>query len=214
MNKSETIGKLAEALAKAQGVIEGAHKSSANPYFKSKYADLASVWDAIRKPLSENGLAVVQTGIPSVEADIISIETTLIHNSGEFISGIMSAKLVKNDPQAVGSAVTYLRRYSLSAIVGVSPEDDDGESATQRKVEPKATSKEKTAIKEDVPVDLGTENLDAETLSFMRMIPALQISTIAELAGQKNHKAKKELTEFTPSELLKYWKFLNKMEVK
>lgn len=131
MNKSETIGKLSEALAKAQAVIEGAKKDSANPYFKSKYADLASVWDACRKPLTDNGLSVIQTGLfDTTNPDMVIIETTLSHASGEWVSGIMAAKPVKTDPQSIGSCVTYLRRYSLSAIAGVSPEDDDANTAS------------------------------------------------------------------------------------
>jgi hypothetical protein len=132
MYKSESIAELAKALSKAQSEIKGAIMDSANPFFKSKYADLSSVWDACRKPLTDNGLAVIQTGVMAPEyPDKVCIETTLIHSSGEWWTGIMSAKPVKDDPQAIGSCVTYLRRYSLSALVGICPEDDDGNAATQ-----------------------------------------------------------------------------------
>uniref|UniRef100_A0A6M3KSV1 Putative Erf family protein n=1 Tax=viral metagenome TaxID=1070528 RepID=A0A6M3KSV1_9ZZZZ len=131
MIKSETIGELAKALCIVQGKLTGAKKDSINPFYKSKYSDLASVWDACRGLLSENGLSVVQTSSPSGENTTI-IDTTMIHNSGEWISGSMQVPLVKNDPQGVGSAMTYARRYGLSAIVGVCPEDDDAESATKR----------------------------------------------------------------------------------
>lgn len=150
MNKSETIGKLSEALAKAQAVIEGAKKDSANPYFKSKYADLASVWDACRKPLTDNGLSVIQTGLfDTTNPDMVIIETTLSHASGEWVSGIMAAKPVKTDPQSIGSCVTYLRRYSLSAIAGVSPEDDDANTASgNTSVTPKKWT---PSVKEPLP---------------------------------------------------------------
>jgi hypothetical protein len=131
MNQSESIAKLSEALAKAQGVMEGASKDSSNPFFKSKYADLSSVWEACRKPLSDNGLSVVQTSefIPE-HSDMICIETMLCHSSGEWIRGRLAVKPVKSDPQSAGSCITYLRRYSLQSIVGIAPEDDDGNAAS------------------------------------------------------------------------------------
>ena len=127
MPQSETIGKLAEALAKAQGTIRHAVRSAENPFFKSRYADLAAVWTACREPLSANGLAVVQT---TVAGDAVTVVTTLIHSSGEWVSGELSVLPAKRDPQVAGSAITYLRRYGLAAIAGVATEDDDAESAT------------------------------------------------------------------------------------
>jgi len=131
MNKSETIGKLAEALSKAQGMMKGAVKDSENPFFRAAYADLASVWDACREPLSKCGLSVTQTTRIADNGDPVII-TTLLHSSGEWMSGELLVKPVKNDPQSVGSAITYGRRYALSAIVGIAPEDDDGEKAQGR----------------------------------------------------------------------------------
>jgi protoporphyrinogen oxidase len=131
MNKSENIGKLAEALSKVQAEIKGAVMDSENPYFKSKYADLTSVWEACRKPLTENGLSIVQTGVCIADhPERVAIETTLIHSSGEWLSGIVTAKPAKDDPQSIGSCITYIRRYSLAAAVGICPEDDDGNDAT------------------------------------------------------------------------------------
>ena len=127
---SEQIGKLTEALSKAQGEIKAAVKDSSNPFFKSSYADLASVWDACRKPLSSNGLAVVQT-TELTEKGIILV-TMLAHSSGEWMSGTLPVRPVKDDPQGMGSAITYMRRYALAAIAGVAPEehDDDGNAAS------------------------------------------------------------------------------------
>lgn len=139
MEKSETIGELAKALCSVQGKLTGAKKDSENPFFKSKYADLASVWDACRILLNENGLSVVQTNSPSGE-NTTTIDTTLLHNSGEWISGSLEVPLTKNDPQGLGSAMTYARRYGLSAIVGVCPEDDDAESATKREPDKQAST--------------------------------------------------------------------------
>jgi len=133
MQKSESIGELAKALALAQGEIKGAVKDSENPFFKSKYADLASVRDACQQALSKNGLAIVQVPgtLITEHATIVSIETLLMHSSGEWVSGDLSAIPVKDDPQGLGSCITYLRRYALSAYTGVAPEDDDGNAASQ-----------------------------------------------------------------------------------
>lgn len=139
--QSESIAKLAEALSKAQGKIKGAAKDTANPFFKSKYADLASVWDACRDQLSAHGLSVIQTTEDGLE--YVTIITTLSHSSGEWIRGRLTMKPVKNDPQGVGSAITYARRYALAAIVGVAPEDDDGEAASGR---PQRTIKETFSV--------------------------------------------------------------------
>ena len=127
---SPTIGKIATALAQAQGKIKGAVKDSANPHFRAKYADLASVWDACREQLSANGIAVIQ--VPSGGPEVVSITTLLAHSSGEWIRGELSLRPVKADPQGIGSAITYGRRYGLAAMVGVAPEDDDGEAASGR----------------------------------------------------------------------------------
>lgn len=137
MNKSESVAGLAAALAKAQGSMKGAIKDSANPFFKSKYADLASVVEAIRAAFSANGLSYIQTVEPS-DKDEVRVETTLLHSSGEWIScGVLSLPVSKVDAQGYGSALTYARRYSLSAAVGVAPEDDDGNAASAAK--PKKT---------------------------------------------------------------------------
>jgi len=131
MEKSDSIGKLAEALAKAQSVMTGAIKDSDNPFFKSRYADLSSVWDACRKPLTENGLAVIQTTCTMPETpEYVVVETILTHTSGEWIKGRLAMKPVKQDPQAIGSCITYARRYALAAMVGIAPEDDDANAAS------------------------------------------------------------------------------------
>lgn len=130
MEQSEQINELAAALAKAQGEITGALKDSSNPFFKSKYADLASCWDACRKPLSENGLAVIQ---PTVEKDgTVYVVTTLAHSSGQWIRGWLPIKTKDDGPQAQGSGLTYARRYALAGIVGLAQVDDDAEAAQAR----------------------------------------------------------------------------------
>jgi hypothetical protein len=166
MEKSETIGKLAEALAKAQGSIEGAKKDQSNPYFKSRYADLSSVWDACRKPLSDNGLAIVQTTF-GADPDTVTVETLLTHASGEWIKSCLSMRPTKADPQGIGSCLTYARRYSLAAMVGVAPEDDDGNAASQKPFESKAPVAQKYEMHpnepKDVPESKGEQSLDEVT---------------------------------------------------
>jgi hypothetical protein len=143
MNKSESIKELASALSKAQGKIKGAVKDSANPFFKSKYADLASVVEAIREAFSANGLSYIQQ-VSESEKDEVRVETVLMHSSGEWINcGILALPVSKADAQGYGSALTYARRYSLSAAVGVAPEDDDGNAATKAKPEKKEPEEKK-----------------------------------------------------------------------
>jgi len=131
MNHSESINELATALSKAQGEMQAAIKDSVNPFFKSKYADLGSVWDAARPVLSKNGLCVMQT--TEMLGDKIIMVTTLAHTSGQWMKSFLPLNPSKNDSQGVGAAITYLRRYSLSALVGVVCDDeDDGETAVGR----------------------------------------------------------------------------------
>lgn len=127
MNKSESIGKLAEALSKTQGTIKGAIKDSKSHF--GTYSDLASVWEACREQLAENHLSVVQT---PCDNDLgISVETILMHSSGEWISNVLTIPVDKNNAHGVGSALTYARRYSLSAMVGIAPMEDDGDEAVK-----------------------------------------------------------------------------------
>lgn len=127
---SDCIDALAAALAKAQGAIRGAVKSKINPHFKNAYADLASVYDACREALAANDLAVTQT--TDFDGADTWLATTLIHKSGQWIASRYPIRPQGNTPQQYGSAITYARRYSLAAIVGVAAEDedDDGNAAS------------------------------------------------------------------------------------
>lgn len=132
MQMSENINELAAALAKAQGEMKNAGKTSDNPFFKSKYADLAEILNAVREPLSKYGLSVSQLydgmGMPD---KTITVTTLLMHSSGQYIGNSANYPVAKADIQGVGSAITYARRYSLAAILGLSQEDDDGNAACQ-----------------------------------------------------------------------------------
>jgi len=140
--RSETISELAKALTSFQGQMTAVKKDAVNPFYKSKYATLDTIWETIRKPLSENGLSVAQT--MNLIEDKSVLETTLYHTSGEWISGIQLVNPVKDDPQALGSAISYARRYSLSAMLGiVVDEDDDADIASSKE---KPTTKEKGTV--------------------------------------------------------------------
>ena len=130
MKMSESIKDISAALVKAQEKIGKATKDAENPHFRSKYADLGAVLDACRAPLAEQGIAVVQA--PSTEDGIVSVETMLLHTSGQWLSTTLGCAPAKADAQGIGSVITYFRRYGMAAMAGVAPEDDDGEGASGR----------------------------------------------------------------------------------
>lgn len=133
MKTSQTIAALATALAAAQGEFTAPtkdHKLKTDKYV-AFYADLAGVWEVIRAPLAKHGLAIVQA--PRANGVIVTVETMLVHKSGEFISDEFPATAGGNGPQAIGSVVTYLRRYGLCAMLGIAAEDDDGKEGGQER---------------------------------------------------------------------------------
>lgn len=186
MKQSETIKELATALAKAQGELTHASKSSVNPHFKSKYADLASVWEACREALSSNGLSVAQ--FPSeFQNNIMTLTTRLMHSSGEWLEQTMSAPVSKPDPQGIGSCLTYMRRYALASVVGVYQDDDDANSASYAPKEHPATltDEELTRIKTlavathsepaKIAAFYGKKELhEIERLHFPKIVDALE----------------------------------------
>jgi hypothetical protein len=128
MKTSENITKIATALLQAQKAITFANKNARNPHFKNTYADLPAVIDAVKDALNNAGIAFIQTPSPS-EDGRLHLTTRLIHESGEWIEDTAVSPLPKQDPQGFGSAMTYLRRYSLASICGLYQDDDDGEGA-------------------------------------------------------------------------------------
>jgi len=149
MNQSESIAKLSTALVKAQAEMSGAVKDSANPFFKSRYADLEAVIKAIKEPFAKHGLAYTQ--FPITGDNGIGVTTRLIHESGEWIECGFFLPMTKADPQAAGSAITYARRYALQAMAGIPAVDDDAEGAmgrTQKPVVGKITRKQAQTLHE------------------------------------------------------------------
>lgn len=153
MNKSESIGALSLALSKVQSKLRPAKENAKNPFFKSNYADLGSVWDSVRTLLADNELSIIQ--MPENQGDLT---TVLSHSSGEWISSTLHIPS-KNDAHGVGSAISYGRRYALASFIGVITGDDDGNGA----VEPtKATVKKSSPkAKETLTTDKYHAMLDA-----------------------------------------------------
>jgi hypothetical protein len=187
MYQSEQINELATALAKAQGEIAPAIKDKNNPFFKSSYADLSSIWNACKVPLSKNGLAVLQT-TETKDGQLILI-TTLAHASGQWIRSYLPVLSEKQNAQGLGSALTYMRRYALSAMVGVtSDEDDDGNacSAPERK-------REYQPAKEDSP---------------KKIINRDQVKTIENLIGQCDETFVRNVRNYYAKEGVHSWEQL------
>ena len=130
MKSSELINELANALCNAQSQMGGAVKDSSNPFFKSSYADLTSVIKAIKQPFADNGLSYTQ--FPITDENGMGVCTRLMHVSGQWLENQFILPMVKRDPQAGASSLTYSRRISLSAIAGIPTADDDAESAMIR----------------------------------------------------------------------------------
>ena len=154
------------ALVRAQAEMTGAKKDSANPFFKSKYADLSSVMEAIRPALSAHGLGFVQ--MVKDGTDCAVVETVIIHESGEMMPcGFVSVPVSKADAQGYGSAITYAKRYSLQAAFGVPSIDDDGNAAVAA-----APVKQKAFAESHSPAKLAFELLEADTQDYLRSLAA------------------------------------------
>lgn len=144
--------KIAAAFVRAQRAFGPALKSSSNPHFRSRYADLSACVEAVIDALNENGIALIQKTYEC--KDGVMVETIFVHESGEVMEGgILHVPAVKHDAQGFGSALTYARRYSLQAACGIAPEDDDGNAASRRpeakpttKVDPKVMADHLAAI--------------------------------------------------------------------
>ncbi len=160
MKTSPTLGALAKALADAQIEITSASMDAKNPHFNSRYATLASVADAA-KPLAKHGIAVSQAA--EMDDGRVVVSTILMHSSGEWISESISLKPRQDDPQSVGSAITYGRRYLLASMAGIAADDDDdGNAATDPKRNaPKPAVKQQAAKPAAAPAPTPAPNATA-----------------------------------------------------
>jgi hypothetical protein len=181
LNKSESIANLVKALSALQGELKDADKNALNPHFKSKYADLSEVLGNLRPLLAKNQLALSQ--FPSFENGIVSVTSLLAHASGEWIESTASAPATKQDVQGVGSAITYLKRYSAAAIVGMASadQDDDGNSVSIQKVENKPIVKQE--VKDFRPHTVDAAKIETIIQGYAK---ALVIAGISE--AQVNEK--------------------------
>lgn len=162
---------IASALVKAQKAFGPALKTSSNPHFKSRYADLAACVEAVIDALNSNGVALIQQ-THECESGVI-VETVFVHESGEtFSAGKLHVPASKHDAQGYGSALTYARRYSLMAACGIAPEDDDGNAATASP--PKAAPK--------APVKTVGEN-EISTITNLAKAAGVELSAIAGAYG-------------------------------
>jgi hypothetical protein len=220
--KSESINELAGALAKAQGEFTTAKKSADNPFFKSRYADLAEVVAACRAPLAKHGLCVIQQVVRD-EAGVM-LRSTLAHSSGQWIASEYPARPVRvvkdrdgkateveaNDPQSVGSAITYARRYSLAALVGVvTDDDDDGNAASGRDAQAPQMPQNRPAQPKPIkappakqksipdPIPAASEVEDDLPIDTKPKIPAVKIA-VGAFAGRM-------LASLTPAECGSYY---------
>ena len=164
MKKSESIKELATALNKFQAECSGAKKDADNPFFGSKYANLEAVINCAKSALDNNGLAVSQ--FPIMDQGYCGVETILMHSSGEWISNTLLLACKKQDPQAMGSAITYARRYAYQSVLGIPSEDDDGEKSMTRNQAP---------IQQQAPVQ-----------ATYQKISAAQAQELLNIAGSKN----------------------------
>ena len=186
MQTSEAIDKIAPAFVKAQAACNGAKKSSNNPHFKSKYADLSAVWSACEEALEANALAVVQ-GLGEVIDGKLHIETMLLHSSGQWMKSLASIPLPKSDPQGYGSASTYARRYTLAAMMGIVQEDDDGNAAS------KPAPKEEVALIDETQRTELQALIEATASDIVSFCKFYKIGSLPELPVSKFAHAQKIL---------------------
>jgi len=183
---------IATALVKAQQAFGPALKSSTNPHFRSRYADLSACVEAVIEGLNGAGIALVQR--TSEDTTGVTVETVFIHESGEMLEcGKLHVPASKQDPQGYGSALTYARRYSLMAACGIAPEDDDGNAATRKAVPTPDITDHLAAIE----ASANSEELAKvykEALAACEGNQALQTKVIAAKKARVE-RAKKELAE-------------------
>ena len=181
MKQSESIKNLAAAMAAAQSEMGAAIKGSSNPFFKSKYADLGSVIEAVKAPFAAHGLSYVQ--FPVSGENSVGVTTRLMHSSGEWLEQEFFIPLGKMDAQAAGSAITYARRYALQAIAGIPAEDDDGNAATQSAPKFITSAQAKT-------INCLIDKTGSDKVKFCQ---AFKCQSVEELAAQQFNRAKELL---------------------
>lgn len=203
MNKSETIGELAKAMATFQSEVIQPLKDKANPFFKAKYVPLENVVEAITNTAPKHGLSFIQ--YPVNQENKVGVITVLMHSSGEFIeTEPIYATPAKQDAQATGSVITYLKRYSLSAVFGItSDEDDDGNHATFGNNKPAAQQGFKTVS--NGITDSQKKTIGAKVANISKNTGVDQAKVYSSAAAHlKIDKRTNDLTSSEASEIIKY----------
>lgn len=161
MQRSDTLGKLAAALAKAQSQMKRAEENAVNPFLKSRYADLGAFWDAAREPLAANELSIAQ--FPAGDGNAIGLTTMLMHSSGEWLADTVFLPLGdergKSQAQVAGSIISYLRRYGISAALGITTGEDDDGNAGRDPRQPKRQPAGPPADFDDIPFASGNGDI-------------------------------------------------------
>jgi hypothetical protein len=172
---------IASALVKAQKAFGPALKTSTNPHFKSRYADLAACVEAVIDALNDNGIALIQQNHPN--PDGVVVETVFIHESGEMLNcGQIFVPASKHDPQGYGSALTYARRYSLMAACGIAPEDDDGNAASKPKAPKKEALTDARLLQAIAKIKAGEYTTDKLRQTF-QLTEAQEVKLVEALAN-------------------------------
>lgn len=208
MNKSESIAELAKALASFHSEVKQPLKDKANPFFKSKYVPLENVVEAITDIAPKHGLSFMQ--YPVNQDTKVGIVTILMHSSGEFVeTDPVFARPAKDDAQATGSVITYLKRYSLSAVFGItSDEDDDGNNATFGNSTPQKQPQQQPQPQMNLPKMISEAQIKAigaKTANISKTTGVDQKQVYQSAATHlKINKATKELTAQEASKIIEY----------
>lgn len=194
MNTEHATPALFAALAKAQAEIENAAKNAANPHFRSRYADLAEVLNTVRPVFAKHGLSIVQS--TGFDGSLVSVTTLVGHAEGGFITSTASCVPAKTDAQGIGSATTYLRRYSLAAMAGVAQEDDDGNAAAHdRKPQARQIAKVSEAQRAELQDLIDQTGTEVEKFCRFFRVPSLSDLPAADFDRAKRMMEQKKEQE-------------------
>jgi len=188
MNKSESIKEIAIAMNKAQSEMSGAKKGSANPFFRASYANLEEVIQCVKEPFSDNGQ------FPKAIDGFAGVELIIMHISGEWISQELMLKCAKNDPQGMGSAITYARRYTLQSAAGLPSEDDDGNAASKPPAKPQ--------YKQPAPVQAAPAVITpAQVKRLMTIANGVPVDQVKAVLKHHGFTSSKDITTFTYTQI-------------
>lgn len=208
MEHSPTIVELSKALCKAQSQMEAVKKTTENPFFKSKYADLAAVLDAVREPLANNGLSIIQA--PEIVDGKVAVTTMLAHESGEWIKASLhiTPKDLSN-PQTYGSIITYFRRYAVQGFVGMASEDDDGEEGRKASEKTEEKKEEKRTETKGGPATKGQKDYmetlfkksgyktESDKAAYWKSVTGKDITAAEQLSSNEAHMVIESLKALT-----------------